>query len=116
MVRHVTMRAMPYIYISLEERGMARKYHQMPGAAMVRAVAQAESFHRDLDYLVKAGISAANIAGEIGVSRRQVYEWQYMRYMPRDPLKFLLVVAWAEYLRYSATYRQVAKDAGLEPQ
>lgn len=95
---------------------MARKYYQMPAAAAVRAVAQAEAFHRDLDYLVKAGISAANIAGELGVSRRQVYDWQYMRYLPRNPLNFLYVVAWAEYLRYSVTYAQVRRDAGLEPE
>lgn len=92
---------------------MARKYYQMPIAATVKACAEVDAFYNDLAYLGSIGISVPNIAAELGVSARQVFDWRRRQWLPREPFVFVEVRAWAEWQRGAAVYQRVQDGSYL---
>lgn len=83
---------------------MPRKQVKIPPIVVARALAQADLFHTELQYLISAGISRTDIARGIGVSRRQLYEWELGRYAPQQPVLAFVVIYWAEHVRLRSKY------------
>jgi len=95
---------------------MARGRVTIPPAVVARALGQAKSFQHELQYLVSTGITRANIAHELGVSRRELYEWERGRYEPQVPALVFLVIAWAEHVRHMAGYERLMQRARADAQ
>jgi len=82
-----------------ERKTKPRKHFKLPEAVMRRAFAQSDQVKAGLQVLISSGISRTNIAAELGVSRRQLWEWESGRYQPQNPLLAFIIIYWAEHVR-----------------
>jgi hypothetical protein len=91
--------------ITSERKTRQRKQIKMPLEVQMMAMAKAGEVSSSIGYLVSEGITASNIAREVGCSRWMIWAWQKGRYLPRDPSVAFALLGWAEHVRALKAWR-----------
>lgn len=97
--------------ITSERKSKPRRYIKIPAEVRARAFDRGEEVRQSLKVLVSSRISRTNIAAELGVSRRQLFEWEQGRYSPHNLDIAYTIIEWAESVQATRRYLDFWREA-----
>lgn len=76
-----------------------RKWAKIPVRVVKKSLRLSNEVQAAIAFIQSQGITLVNIGEELGVSRRQVWEWREGRFQPRTPQLAYALLEWADDIK-----------------